>query len=39
MKLEQINDIMLLIVTLFNLADAVCQIRKKVKNEEQYKYK
>jgi len=32
MKLEKINDIMLLMVTLFNLADDVCQIRKKVKN-------
>jgi len=31
MKFEKINDIMLLIVTLFNLADGICQIRKKVK--------
>lgn len=34
MKFEKINDIMLLIVTLFNFADSVCKIRKKVKMNE-----
>ena len=32
MKFDKINDIMLSVVILFNLADDVCQIRKKVKN-------
>ena len=31
MKFEKINDIMLLEVTLFNFADIVCRIGKKVK--------
>ncbi len=32
MKFDKINDIMLSVVILFNLADIVCQIRKKAKN-------
>ena len=36
MKFEKINDdIMLLIVTLFNFADTVCKIRKKVEMENE----
>ena len=35
MKFDKINDIMLSVVILFNLADDVCQIRKKVKMENE----
>ena len=35
MKFEKINDIMLLIVTLFNFEDTVCKIRKKVEMENE----
>lgn len=35
MKFEKINDIMLFIVTLFNFADIVCKIRKKVEMENE----
>ena len=35
MKFEKINDIMLLIVTLFNFADTVCKIRKKGEMENE----
>ena len=35
MKFEKINDIMLLIVIIFNFADSVCKIRKKVEMENE----
>ena len=39
MKFEKTNGIIILMVTIFNLADNVCQIRKKVKNGKWNRYK